>query len=366
MDSVNLGESSGGLSGVPAKRRRGRPPKDPSRKQAEAAQVFHGLGAKQPCIPESAGRSGGIEGEVGQTVTGVVEAAFEAGYLLSVRIGDSNINMKGVVFKPGYSVPITPENDIAPHVPMIRRNDVHFPSGNLGQNTGMQTAATALAKRKYKSRKTSASIPPASPNGIFTPVILKPVKNSSGTPKSDHEDEAVHMVEPLSVLPPDQSVPAGQIFMSTQGYSNHQVVAPGSEHEDVSLNEATSEEKSKQMTPTDVDTPGSSHTSDTKTDDGNTAKSSPEDSGVVSKQEPGKISDHFLSESSVPMSSASVMKPFFNYGTGNMTELLQAQENMKDTQVQFAEPSFPTGFEYLEPTVEFDPKNQVSKDSKAA
>ncbi|MED6203430.1 Protein METABOLIC NETWORK MODULATOR 1, partial [Stylosanthes scabra] len=66
---------------------------------------------------------------VGQAVSGVIEAVFDAGYLLSVRVGDSDTTLRGLVFKPGRYVPISSENDVAPGVPMIQRDEVPIPSG---------------------------------------------------------------------------------------------------------------------------------------------------------------------------------------------------------------------------------------------
>ncbi|XP_010539300.1 PREDICTED: uncharacterized protein LOC104813422 isoform X2 [Tarenaya hassleriana] len=61
---------------------------------------------------------------VGQPVSGVIEAGFEAGYLLSVKVGNSSNVLRGVVFKPGRCVPLSEENDVAPNVPMIPRNSI--------------------------------------------------------------------------------------------------------------------------------------------------------------------------------------------------------------------------------------------------
>ena len=65
---------------------------------------------------------------VGQAVSGVIEAVFDAGYLLSVRVGNSDTTLKGLVFKSGHFVPVCPENDVAPGIPMIHRTEVPFPS----------------------------------------------------------------------------------------------------------------------------------------------------------------------------------------------------------------------------------------------
>ncbi|KAI3456935.1 hypothetical protein Pfo_013598 [Paulownia fortunei] len=348
MNLVNQGESSGGPSVQPAKRRRGRPRKDPSLKHAEAAHVPLGFEGVKEYPPQRADRTVGIDCMVGQAVTGVVEATFDSGYLLTVRIGNSNTNLRGVVFKPGHYVPITAENDVAPHVQMIRRNDVGLNVENQGWSRG-QELAMVPSKRKYAPPKTAPSVPPVGVRGTAVPFVLQP----------NHGDKDVHMVEPLSM-----SIPVGQIFVAAQPHSSHQV-APGSEQDDDgSFNEGTSEvgqEKPKPLTSTDVDTPGSSQTSDIKIEDGKEAlKVSAEDSGIVSKQEIGNISEPFSTES---LQAASVTKPLFNYGTGRMTELLQAlQENIRETPVQIAEqPTSATEVEFHETmATEIDPKNEAS------
>ncbi|XP_021719498.1 FK506-binding protein 5-like [Chenopodium quinoa] len=77
---------------------------------------------------------------VGQVVTGVLEYAFDAGYFLSVRVGDSNVYMRGVVFKEECIVPVTPENDIAPNTKMHKRKDFPIPSMNVIPQVAEQTA----------------------------------------------------------------------------------------------------------------------------------------------------------------------------------------------------------------------------------
>lgn len=58
---------------------------------------------------------------VGKRVTGVVEGTFEAGYLINVKVNDSDINLRGLVFIPSKVTPITPENDVAPFAKMYHR-----------------------------------------------------------------------------------------------------------------------------------------------------------------------------------------------------------------------------------------------------
>ncbi|WJX31746.1 hypothetical protein P8452_20144 [Trifolium repens] len=131
------------------KRKRGRPRKYPrpdaeessymllnqSRKQtpvrAEQAPVppgFQAVNGNQHVQSGQESESNPNNSMVGQVVTGVIEAVFDAGFLLSVRVGNSDTTLRGLVFKSGHFVPVCPENDVAPGVPMIHRNEVPFPS----------------------------------------------------------------------------------------------------------------------------------------------------------------------------------------------------------------------------------------------
>lgn len=359
MNQYNQGEGSSGLSINPLKRRRGRPRKDPSlKKHAKAARVPPGFEGVKEYPPQRADRTDGVNSMVGQAVSGVIEATFDAGYLLTVRIGNSTTKLKGVVFKPGHYAPITAENDVAPHLQMIRRNDVQSPAENQGwsrrQKLAIRTGALVPSKRKSGAAQAASSVPPVGVRGTVVPVLLQPVNFQNGLPTSNqipsdaprppHQmsfgDKDVHMVEPLSMLPPDRSIPVSQLFLGTQPHNRHLVPQGNEQNDNKPFKEATSEpgqgEKVNPAESTENENTGSSETSDTQTDSGKEAtKSSPEDSSTVSKQDTGNTNEPFLTES---VQSASVTKPFFSYGTGRMTELLQAvQENMKDNQVKIAE-----------------------------
>ncbi|XP_004500054.1 uncharacterized protein [Cicer arietinum] len=136
-----------GSGDVPIKRKRGRPRKYPRPDSEESSYMALSQSRKQtpvrveqvPVPPGFQAVNGnqhlqrGQESEsndamVGQVVSGVIEAAFDAGFLLSVRVGNSDTTLRGLVFKPGRFVPVCPENDVAPGVPMIQRNEVPFPS----------------------------------------------------------------------------------------------------------------------------------------------------------------------------------------------------------------------------------------------
>ncbi|KAG8386131.1 hypothetical protein BUALT_Bualt03G0117100 [Buddleja alternifolia] len=331
MDQFNQGESSGGPSIHLAKRGRGRPRKDPSLKRAQRARP--GLEVPKQHLSQRADRTVAIDPMVGQSVTGVIEATFDAGYLLSVRIANSNTNLRGVVFKPGHYVPITAENDVAPHVQMIRRNDVHVPAEKLAMQTGP-------SKRKYAPPKTAPSVHPVGERGKLVPVVLQPVNLPNGLQQNlDSGEREVQMVEPLSMLPPGRSIPVSQTFVAAKQNSSNHRVAHGSEQDDNgSFNEGTSEvgqgEKTKLMT-SDIDTSGSSQTSDFKIENVREVLKN----STVSKQESGSTNGPFLTEC---LQSVTLTKPFFSYGTGRMTELLQAvQGNMKENQVQISEQTAP-------------------------
>lgn len=331
MNQVHQGESSGGPSGLPQKRRRGRPRKNPSLRQAQASQPPPGFeGVREPHA--SRVNTVGTDHMVGQVVTGVIEATFEAGYLLSVRIGNSSNSFRGVVFKPGQCVPVTAENDVAPHLQMIRRNNVQLPTENQGRT--VQTPS----KRRYVTHKSVPSVPPVGIRGNVVPVILtppgppngQPISNQIGSSASqsghvlDFGDKSVHMVEPISMLPPDRSIPVGQIFVTTQAQRVNEGTKQNANGSfNINTFEVGQGNKMNPVTPTETDTSGSSETSESKSEDGGDAVKPPEDVGIVSNQGTGSTNQPFSVDS---FQTASVTAaPLFGYGAGRMTELLQVR-----------------------------------------
>ncbi|XP_047178277.1 uncharacterized protein LOC124845257 [Vigna umbellata] len=147
MDQQNQNNTPDGSGDVPLKRKRGRPRKYPKPDSEESSYILvsqnkrqNPVRAEQTPVPPGFETVNGSQqfqrgqeshlnnAMVGQLVSGVIEAVFDAGYLLSVRVGDSDTTLRGLVFKPGRYVPVSPENDVAPSVPMIHRNEVSFPS----------------------------------------------------------------------------------------------------------------------------------------------------------------------------------------------------------------------------------------------
>ncbi|KAJ8627678.1 hypothetical protein MRB53_020985 [Persea americana] len=129
MSQENRGNSSATpVSVLPAKRRRGRPRKDENRNymaKAPATPVSDLPRRSRHVSTESAAHTDNAL--VGQIVSGVLDGSFDAGYLLTVKVGNTNTILRGVVFEPGLSVPISADNDVAPHVKMFRRSEMPLP-----------------------------------------------------------------------------------------------------------------------------------------------------------------------------------------------------------------------------------------------
>lgn len=138
-------EMEGDAAGIspaapPVKRRRGRPrkselpPTPSSAKDAVGSQKATGTGTDST-KPRKQRKRKGVEvapasvdvSMIGQQVTGVLDGTFDAGYLLSVRVGSSDMILRGVVFGPGLSVPLSRVNDIAPGVKQVRREEMPLP-----------------------------------------------------------------------------------------------------------------------------------------------------------------------------------------------------------------------------------------------
>ncbi|CAI0379799.1 unnamed protein product [Linum tenue] len=194
---------------VPVKRRRGRPRKHPKVDHLDHSRTSHsnfssGGGVNRSHQPNSVNNNDIM---LGQPVVGVIEAVFDAGYLLSVRIGNSGTNLKGVVFKPGHYIPVSAENDIAPDVRMIPRNEFPIP----------REVNTPIRRRRYRTRErngtsrvtpravassgnqvlpliTQTAASPGISRGNVVPVVLHPVTTvSNGVAINTSEPSSVAM-----------------------------------------------------------------------------------------------------------------------------------------------------------------------------
>ncbi|XP_060209158.1 protein METABOLIC NETWORK MODULATOR 1-like isoform X2 [Lycium barbarum] len=315
MNLAIHGDSSYAAVTVPVKRGRGRPRKDHSLKRVKTANFPPGFKQTKEIRPQQVDTVNvGIigqpanDGMIGQAVTGVVESAFDAGYLLSVRIGDSNTNFRGVVFKPGHFDPVTAENDVAPHVQMIKRNDIHLPVRN-------QVQAYGHDRRNVSPPTTAPSVPLVGARGAVVPVVLQPVNPTNGFPPATQappdSSQAAHMtVAPLAALPPNGSLTTSQV---TQVGDQEALVT--AQDGGGSLGEGATLVQQKEVKPIISN---------------NACK--PVDIGDMNELPSIGPSDSI--NSPIPTKITSVTKPLMNYGIGRMTELLQ--ENLMENQVLHA------------------------------
>ncbi|KAL8172458.1 hypothetical protein V2J09_024262 [Rumex salicifolius] len=198
MNPENLGNGPDSSSNILLKRKRGRPRKDQNQNISRIASIIsmrnqiQGRGDNVPVPPGFATANGNHSHKenavdhdtndmVGQRVTGVVEATFDAGYLLSVRIGDSETSLRGIVFKPGHYVPVSSENDVAPQIQMINRNRVPFPTESHTPVHGSYRRGRGRGRGRNESRFSYSGngsstgnqlqIVPAVSNGVDLPVM---------------------------------------------------------------------------------------------------------------------------------------------------------------------------------------------------
>ncbi|KAI7750318.1 hypothetical protein M8C21_005839 [Ambrosia artemisiifolia] len=336
MDPVNEEGSPNATVIGPEKRKRGRPRKDPSEKRAQrarsqaAAHMPPGFAPLTNKTPRVDPINDPTEVMVGQIVTGVVQATFDAGYLLAVRIGNSKITLTGAVFKPGHTAPVTPENDVAPHVDMIKRTEVPFP-------TELQPKRRRKRRSKEKNMqlvtyegngpdsvvtnspsKTDPLVPQVGARGNVVPVVLQPINLSNGLSTNQpaphlraSHGKPVHSVLPLAVYPPNRST--SQVSDS-QASSQFTATPSGSGNENASFKH---------------------------TEGGTAVKSSDVQDRIVKKESDlGDMNEPLFVE---PLQTRHTVQHFqpppglggvMHGGTGRMTELLQAvQQNISNDQV---------------------------------
>ncbi|KAK3027944.1 hypothetical protein RJ639_039411, partial [Escallonia herrerae] len=410
MNQPNEGSNPDASPSIPVKRKRGRPRKDKSLNQVDIARVppgFRPVSENQPRRVNPIDDANDVV--IGQVVTGVVEATFEAGYLLAVKIGNSNTSLRGVVFKPGHFAPITADNDVAPHANMIRRNAVHLPTENRARVRGRKRRSRewneqhmsypgngtnqvhglapqmALVSTKPKQAPVVAapSVPLVGSRGTVVPVVLQPVNLSNGLPPgiqvSQSASQDAHMqalkgkhvqtVVPLAVYPPNGSISVSQ----TQSSPN---VTPNGQRDNGPFNQVTSEtgqgdvakpkKSSNVLMSNEISkgVQGSSQSSEEPNLEGKAACASSAEDSAAPEREIGDMNEPLFVEplrtfhSGLHNQSASIFKALENRG-GRMTELLQAvQENLNMNQVPQTE-NLATGL-----TVEFHEQKSSETDSR--
>ncbi|KAF3451709.1 hypothetical protein FNV43_RR07805 [Rhamnella rubrinervis] len=178
MNQQNQGAGSLSSADPPVKRKRGRPRKDENLVQGESTPASDSLKK----IKQSASTSDDVEDEmVGQVVSGVIEGSFDAGYLLNVKVGGTDTQLRGVVFLPGRFTPITVANDVAPSAKMYERKEIPVP--NLNQQSPLHGAVPPehVSKQPTELKSKAPTLPnqtPPSNSQSGIPVILE---NQSST-----------------------------------------------------------------------------------------------------------------------------------------------------------------------------------------
>ncbi|KAJ6332767.1 hypothetical protein OIU77_008759 [Salix suchowensis] len=228
MSEVNQGNKPVASAIIPLKRQRGRPrkypklevhhkgnahvPRDqnPNRRENAHAVGFGGVNGKQPHQVDPVNDAN--DSMIGQSVHGIIEATFDAGYLLNVRVS-----------------------------PMIRRNEIPLPRESNTKadccNPGprdMNGTAQAANPAGSKGKQVLPVVPqtPVMSRGNSVPVVLQPVNLSSGAPSVSAASQTSLLVPSKGKQIQDAdhssnvSTPTNKV-MQFQSQNNHQVMHSG-------------------------------------------------------------------------------------------------------------------------------------------
>ncbi|KAK7278007.1 hypothetical protein RJT34_23028 [Clitoria ternatea] len=403
MDQPNQNNTPDGSGDVPLKRKRGRPRKYPRPDSEESSYIVVSQNKKQNpvCVEqtpvplgfESANGNQQVQrgqenhandAMVGQVVSGVIEAVFDAGYLLSVRVGDSDTTLRGLVFKPGRYVPISSENDVAPSVQMIQRNEVPFPSRTTQFQTPPPKERNEQPVNVHKvetlAMNGSPSVPqvpraPVSssnlfassvknmqsmtsqtthqlPRGIVVPVLFPPNSFSNGVQVSNQPSQVQTQVSLGSGVIAAKEIPVdGNQAPTFHTQTSQHLLSSGMQSEGVAHNQSSSsvvtenEANSMRMPSAPfeqlvtevvkrIQTPSDAmdvETDNSKLGDNTAAKdlgSRPSDN-INDMDQPVLIKPLQAVVSHPPENSAFAPKPSDYTETGKMAELLQVLQNSK-------------------------------------
>lgn len=291
MEQENHNNNPDGSGDVPLKRKRGRPRKYPRADLEEGPHILPGQSSVQnpvrdehtPVPPGFVGVNGnqhlqrGQENDsrdalVSQVVSGVIEAVFDAGYLLSVRVGDSDTTLRGVVFKPGRYVPISPENDVAPGVPMVQRNEVPFPSRTTQVPTplpkekneqpvhafrieGLPMNGSPTVPPGPRATVNSSNLVPCSgksvpsmtgqtshplPRGNMVPVLLQPNNFSNGLQVSNQTSQVAPVSQRGGAIVSIEVPVDGNQELTSQAQTTQNTLPSGIQHGDVPHHQSSS------------------------------------------------------------------------------------------------------------------------------
>ncbi|XWS15586.1 hypothetical protein CRYUN_Cryun34aG0013400 [Craigia yunnanensis] len=206
MSSQNQGASLSSSADPTMKRKRGRPRKDESvqgdnRPVTPASDNLkknkQGVGTSEPASIDM----------VGQMVSGVIEGSFDAGYLLNVKVGDTNTHLRGVVFLPGQFTPITAANDVAPHAKMYKRKEIPIPFVNPQGHLHAVSPASGKSEKPVEHKNDAPDLPD---QGLHIGL-------QSGASAASESQSASILIPPASNLPIyNTGLPLGQKVLQEQ------------------------------------------------------------------------------------------------------------------------------------------------------
>ncbi|XP_020588483.1 uncharacterized protein LOC110030219 [Phalaenopsis equestris] len=163
----------------PMKRKRGRPRKNG--RQDEVCRIEPNKRRKQCTVLQSSSFEDGL---VGREVFCSFIGVFDAGYLLNVRVGGSGPILTGLVFDPRLCIPVSAENDIAPHLPMLGRN-VFYP----------------LVEEGFINQGDDSSRDGSEQNGLRRHIRPKESPTTSSFTSHEQTDQQLNMTEETPNIP---------------------------------------------------------------------------------------------------------------------------------------------------------------------
>eukprot|EP00249_Psilotum_nudum_P013684 c24458_g2_i1 orf=718-1398(+) len=154
---------------------------------------------------------------VGQAVQGVVDGSFDAGYLVTVRVGNSDTVYRGAVFGPGLSIPLSKGNDAAPKVKVAKRDD-----GKYASSPPPSPMVAASASVDASRVTTVFKVPPAFPGSAT--AFIRPVSEYEMT-DFFQQQQFVHQGFATEIF--DNPVPGFNLADPWVGSGNSQYEAGG-------------------------------------------------------------------------------------------------------------------------------------------
>lgn len=234
---------------LPAKRKRGRPRKDgnlyregslnsPKNPNQCAELIYPPPGhINKTQEADKNPKDATVDGLVGSMVYGVIEGSFDAGYLISARIGSNETAFRGVVFQPRKFVPVTAANDIAPQAKMYHRREIPVPVyGDQNQISGFSPRPESVNLHPLQASKEAVFRPisPSMPLSVtpfsfgnhstFTAPETMMFRNSSssnvGTPKPGVDKQSPfipYSTGSLRMVEEDEVMQAFEVSKSSKG-----------------------------------------------------------------------------------------------------------------------------------------------------